>query len=365
MGCQQSMPLDDTSSPTIDVKAATLGGFIAKESAAKALVVIKQQQQKSTPTMSPSASTESVKTARTAFSSSNVSLVVDEDVSYLLPKVDYNGHLLKEEIVKRTSSSIQSSALSIGKGTNKFELQYAYRSQRGYDPQEPLKPNQEKHGITLNFASEGGDAMIGVYSGHGEKGKQCAHFCETTLPKQLTKFIRQKRVQRYTAQLKAEGKLKQGAWNPNMWPILSKSEYEQCCKRAFQETKGFLQQQEDMKDKQSGASALAVCFHGGRMYVCNVGGCGAILGRRGGSTDFDGEEEKCEIDDPDAEQGRRIAIPLVDVHTPCCQEELERIKSAGAEVHNCMEDKCTSVLFDSDAQPPNDGNERSDRKSVV
>ena len=88
--------------------------------------------------------------------------------------------------------------------------------------------------------------MIGIYSGHGEKGKQCANICETMLPKQLSKFIRHKRVQRYSAKLKAEGKMKQGAWNPKMWPILSPAEYEQCCKRAVQETKTMLQQQEDV-----------------------------------------------------------------------------------------------------------------------
>jgi serine/threonine protein phosphatase PrpC len=102
-------------------------------------------------------------------------------------------------------------------------------------------------GITLNFASEGGDALIGVYSGHGEKGKQCANFCEVMLPRQLAKFIRQKRVQRYTKTLKAEGKMKKGAWNPKMWPILSATEYEQCCQRAFHETKNMLQQEKEVR----------------------------------------------------------------------------------------------------------------------
>jgi hypothetical protein len=85
--------------------------------------------------ISPAASTTSAHTSRTALSSSSVSVAVDEDVSYLLPKLDYNGHLLAEEIVKRTSSSVENSSLLIGKGTKTFELQYAYRTQRGYNPQ--------------------------------------------------------------------------------------------------------------------------------------------------------------------------------------------------------------------------------------
>lgn len=220
MGCQQSLPTD----------------------------VIEQIAAAKTSKLDNSESlTTSRCTSRTNYSSSTVSLVsTDEDVSYLLPKVDYNGHLLKEEIVRRTSSSIQSSSLSLGRGAKTFELLYSYRSQRGYNAQEPLKPNQDKHGITLNFASEGGDAIVGVYSGHGEKGKQCANFCQVVLPQQLAKFIRQKRVQRYTNILKAQGKMKQGAWNPKLWPLLSTSEYEQCCKRAFHETKRLIQQKDEV-----------------------------------------------------------------------------------------------------------------------
>ena len=88
--------------------------------------------------------------------------------------------------------------------------------------------------------------MIGLYSGHGEKGKQCSNLCQTVLPQQLAKFIRQKRVERYSKQLKAEGKMKHGAWNPKMWPLLSTSEYEHCCKRAFCETKKLLQQEKEV-----------------------------------------------------------------------------------------------------------------------
>jgi hypothetical protein len=66
------------------------------------------------------------------------------------------------------------------------------------------------------------------------------------LPRQLAKFVRQKRVQKYSKQLKAEGNMKDGAWNPNMWPILSASEYEECCKRAFLETKKTLQQEKEV-----------------------------------------------------------------------------------------------------------------------
>jgi serine/threonine protein phosphatase PrpC len=99
------------------------------------------------------------------------------------------------------------------------------------------------------------------------------------------------------------------------------------------------------------------------MYVCSVGGCGAILGRRD-STGSYGEEEKCEIEDHGShsvvEEARRIAIPLAADHTPYCQAELERITLAGAEVKHSDQIEYTNVICDSNEQT-NDGNKRSQR----
>lgn len=115
MGCQQSTLVDGNSS-SVQKESTTpvQPEFFAKE-VSKALEGTKSPNSRS--------SQESFTTTRTAFSSSTVSLAVDEDDSYILPKVDYNGHLLKEEIVKRTSASIQSSSLSLGRGAKQFELQ--------------------------------------------------------------------------------------------------------------------------------------------------------------------------------------------------------------------------------------------------
>jgi serine/threonine protein phosphatase PrpC len=102
-------------------------------------------------------------------------------------------------------------------------------------------------GITLNFASEAGDGVIGVYSGHGENGHQCANFSQRVLPQQLAKFVRQKRVQCYTKKLKAEGNIgKKGAWNPNAWPLLSTNDFEQCCQRAFNGTNKMLHEENEV-----------------------------------------------------------------------------------------------------------------------
>ncbi len=116
MGCQQSTLTDENSSAVQNESKTPVQPDLFAPEAATAL------EGKKSPTKPPSSSA-SVTTTRTAFSSSTLSLAVDEDDSYILPKVDYNGRLLKEEIVKRTSASVQSSLLSLGRGAKQFELQ--------------------------------------------------------------------------------------------------------------------------------------------------------------------------------------------------------------------------------------------------
>lgn len=115
MGCQQSVPVEGNLSSGQNGPKAPLQAEFFEREVSKAL--------ESTRSTTAPPSCTSVATTRTAFSSSTVSLAVDEDDSYTLPKVDYNGRLLKEEIVKRTSASIQSSSLSLGRGAKQFELQ--------------------------------------------------------------------------------------------------------------------------------------------------------------------------------------------------------------------------------------------------
>jgi serine/threonine protein phosphatase PrpC len=101
---------------------------------------------------------------------------------------------------------------------------------------DPMKANQDKYGITLNFAGEDGDAIFSVYDGHGTEGHSCATYAKNKLPQALAKYVRQKRAQKYMAKLKAEGKTTKGAWNPKQWPLLETGEFETCCNKAFKQT---------------------------------------------------------------------------------------------------------------------------------
>jgi serine/threonine protein phosphatase PrpC len=115
--------------------------------------------------------------------------------------------------------------------------------------------NQDKYGITLNFAGEAGDAMFAVYDGHGKDGHSAATFTKKKLPQILAKYIRQTRVQKYMAQLKAEGKTTKGAWNPQKWPFLESSEVERCCQQTFVETNQL------MHVEKSVSKMMRACVH--------------------------------------------------------------------------------------------------------
>lgn len=220
---------------------------------------------------------------------STVSLEVDEDFTNELPKLDHEGHLMPEEVVRRTSSSLGISNITVGnkeKGANEVRISYAYRSQRGYYPDgkldacrirngrcfflccislsrlpmllgvkltDPKKSNQDKYGITLNFAGEEGDAMFAVYDGHGKDGHSAAAFTKKKLPQVLAKHLRQKRVQKYMAQLRAEGKSTKGAWDPQKWPFLEAKEFEECCHKSFLETN-------ELMHAEKSVSSLSLCI---------------------------------------------------------------------------------------------------------
>lgn len=89
----------------------------------------------------------------------------------------------------------------------------------------------------MKFAGEEGDAIFSVFDGHGEKGHECANYAKMKLPQALAKYVRQKRVQRYSETLQKIGNSKKkGAWNPQEWPLLSTADFEEACKKAFRET---------------------------------------------------------------------------------------------------------------------------------
>jgi hypothetical protein len=125
MGCQQSMPVE---SP----------GTTSKKSPSSASIVEPPQSAKAR------ASTSSKKrpmgvgaTERLASNrQKKMASIVGQGDDAEKPKLDGTGHLMMEEIVKRTNSSVKNSVVTLGrqgKG-NTVQVRYAYWTQRGYYP---------------------------------------------------------------------------------------------------------------------------------------------------------------------------------------------------------------------------------------
>mmetsp|Transcript_22600 Transcript_22600/g.63050 ORF Transcript_22600/g.63050 Transcript_22600/m.63050 type:complete len:485 (-) Transcript_22600:22-1476(-) len=230
---------------------------------------------------------------------------------------------------------------------------------------EPHKENQDDLSITLKFAGEQGDAMFAVYDGHGTDGHVCAKYAKQRLPKSIAKHIRQRRVQRYQADLKAAGKSTKGSWDPSSWPMLDVEDYEACCLKSYIEVNKAMHDDDAVPDKLSGTTATAVSFHGGRMTVCNVGDSRVVVGHR--LKRKPDEEEKVEIDNEEEEEkveidggygashaypmgmpsfakksgGELLALPLTRDQTPYRKDERERVRKLGAEIKSIdqMEDR--------------------------
>lgn len=233
---------------------------------------------------------------------------------------------------------------------------------------EPKKSNQDKYGITFNFAGEAGDAVFAVYDGHGASGHDAALFAKKRLPQYLAKNVRQKRVQKFMAQLKEEGKPTKGAWNPEKWPFLETEELEECCTKSFLETNTAMHEEKSVScqyktcsgdtrgartshltmkykqfsDRLCGTTAAIVLFHGGKMSVCNVGDSRVLLGHRIPATEKveSKEEEKMDIDteltqnSDDERPGTIMAVPLTRDQTPYRRDERERVIQYGGEIRS-------------------------------
>jgi hypothetical protein len=111
-------------------------------------------------------------------------------------------------------------------------------------------------------------------------------------------------------------------------------------------------------DKLSGTTAVSVCFHGGRMTICNVGDSRVVLGHRvpskSNNAEESKEEEKFEIDsEPQANgvlksrEGELLAIPLTRDQTPYRKDERERVLKSGAEIKSIDQMEGRTEIHDS------------------
>lgn len=297
------------------------------------------------------------------------------------PKLDASGCLAAEEVARRTCCSISNKEVMLGNIKNTTNVQFAHWTQRGYYPDDPHKQNQDEFGTHLQFAGMDEDAMFAVYDGHGKHGHSCARFAQERLPKAVAKHARRIRCQKFQKSRSSGGQTKKGGgWDPKLWPLLSQSEYESCCQKAFLEVNQAMHDAPDVVDSLSGTTATTVGFHGDFVSVSNVGDSRVVLGHRvkdmGGnnvavhcpgfrkrSSAPSSEEEKSEIYDELVQESsfstsgggaavasalrlenkferrkkdipgtRILAIPLSRDQTPYRKDERDRVKALGASI---------------------------------
>ena len=158
------------------------------------------------------------------------------------PKLNSEGQLMAEEVVKRISGSVETKdvvlgELKSGSDDGLIHVQYAALTQRGYYPDKPHKENQDAYYINpTKFASGEGDAFFAVFDGHGDLGHDCAIFAKQKLHVYLAQNIKKQRAALNAArvrEMKSNGQaLGKDAFHPSSWPYLDVKGYEKACRDA-------------------------------------------------------------------------------------------------------------------------------------
>lgn len=174
-------------------------------------------------------------------------------------------------------------------------MRYAYLSQRGHYPDDPLKANQDAYCVQENLSEGRKDAFFGVFDGHGQAGDGTAIFTKKNLHKNV-------RLQLEKARKAAGGK------------DINKEAVQAALSKAHVETNKALHRNQNIDDSLSGTTAVSMYMHGkrNRITISNVGDSRAVLGQKVGPT--------------------LKALPLSRDQTPYRKDERKRIRATGARI---------------------------------
>ena len=207
-------------------------------------------------------------------------------------------------------------------------FRYAYLSQRGHYPDDPLKANQDAYcaheSISQDNGKNGGieDAFFGVFDGHGQAGDGCAIFTKKNLPKQVKHFI-EKNGKKQNRKGSAAGSGDNG---------LTKDQVQTALLRAHVETNKGLHRYPNIDDSLSGTTAVSMYIHGrrNRITICNVGDSRAVLGQEQPGNNNNNNNSSSSSG---GGTGRSLkASPLSRDQTPYRKDERARIRGTGARI---------------------------------
>jgi len=230
-----------------------------------------------------------------------------------LPKLDMAGHLTKEEVQKRISGYASSKTISIGHR----KITYAVLTQKGFYPDNMLKPNQDAYSVKHNIGGEDDASFFSVFDGHGDEGHQCATYVKSNLVKKVDQISRRERVQAAKSDAKEKGV--KFVFNPKIWPALTRQQAENMCKTSYEATNKDMRADKKIPDTLSGTTAISALLYGNTMTIACTGDSRAVLGTLEAA--------------PEEDSGEKIvASSLSHDQTPYRKDELDRVRKAGARV---------------------------------
>jgi len=189
------------------------------------------------------------------------------------------GPLTQKEYNSRIVSSMTVQSVQMPK--DKYEIQYAYVSQRGYYPESLDKANQDSFCVHTSFGGDPNCQFFGVFDGHGEHGTACSIFTRDRVVQNLLK-------------------------DPSFENNPKKSYH-----KAFVDTNVQLHRHH-IDDSMSGTTGITCVIRGKSLCVANVGDSRATCAVRNGK--------------------KLVAVDLSHDQTPFRADECERVKKCGARV---------------------------------
>ena len=194
--------------------------------------------------------------------------------------------LTKENIIERTTS---------GKGILCDTLEYSWRSQRGYYPNEPKKRNQDACLVLPSKDTNGRAGYFGVYDGHGKYGDKVSEYVRDSLPKLIQRSM-------------------------NEGTYVDSSNFDEAYSNMYVDCNERLHRTRKIDDSCSGTTAASAWIENKTVKVANIGDSRVIVGRK--------RTKRTKA----TKGSTHEAIPLSSDQTPYRKDERERIKKTGARV---------------------------------
>jgi len=223
---------------------------------------------------------------------------------------DTEAMMTPRQSVVDTSSAIplEGQGETLGEVTigDKWTVRYAIKSQRGRDPDDSSKPNQDAFGVNEQFvnhkSSPNNAFFAGVYDGHGPTGQDCSHFARRQLPELISKYLQKAEEEAFFE--------------------LTLDETHECLRKAHVECDSALHKS-SINDLYSGTTAISLYIHDGHMTIGNVGDSRAVLG-------CPPPPSADNVQSPDSPKPRAVA--LSNDQTPKRLDEAQRCIAAGARI---------------------------------